>query len=159
MFALVETRDVDFDWLVGVGDGRDDIRLPPGGVDAPETLAIVREIHRAARDAGRPGAWMMVWGDEVVGLCGAVRAPDDPGEMEIGYGVAPSRRRLGHATRAVATIVALARADGALRSIAAVTAVDNLASQGALTRNGFWEATREHREDDGWVIIWRLTLS
>ena len=158
MTHLIETLDADFDWMLGGPPSREGLTLPPGGVDAPETLDIVRDIHAAARDAGRPGAWMMVADGEIVGLCGAARGALRPGESEIGYGVAPARRRRGHASRAVAAMILMARADPALRALTAVTAEDNHPSQAVLTRHGFVEAGRETRADDGPVILWRLDL-
>ncbi len=159
MTDLVETTDGDFSWMLGGPPSRSDLVLPPGGVDAPATLVIVRAIHAAAREAGRPGAWMMVAGGEIVGLCGAVRPPDEPGVMEIGYGVAPARRRRGHAARAVAAMVAAARADPAMTAVTAVTAEDNAASHGVLVRNGFSRTGRDVHDEDGRVILWRLDLA
>jgi RimJ/RimL family protein N-acetyltransferase len=155
---LVETRDEDFAWMLGGPASRADLVLPPGGVEAAETLAMVRHIHAVARGAGRGGAWMMTQDGEVVGLCGAAGPSDEAQEMEIGYSVAPRRRRRGHATRAVAAMIALARSDGALSALTAVTAQDNRPSQTVLTANGFVETGRETREDDGPVILWRLEL-
>ena len=158
MTELIETRDEDFDWMLGGPPSRLGLVLPPGGVDDPETLAMVRAIHAAACAAGRPGAWMMVDGGEIVGLCGAVRPRGEAGEMEIGYGVAPEHRGQGHATRAVAAMVAIAGGDPALRTVTAVTAVGNIASQRVLSRNGFVEWGREVREEDGAVLLWKLPV-
>lgn len=158
MTALVEIRDADFPWLLGGATTRPGLNLPPGGVDTPETLAIVRAIHAALGGDGQPGSWMMVQDGEVVGLCGYVRPSGDGATVEIGYGVAAARRRLGHAGRAVAAMVAMARNDGGLRAVTAVTAEHNLPSQGVLILNGFVETGREHRDEDGPVILWRLNL-
>ncbi len=158
MTDLIATQDSDFLWMLGEGDGPPGLRLPPGGVDTPQSLQIVRAIHAAARAAGRVGAWMMISDDEVVGLCGAARAQGRGSEMEIGYGVAAGRRRLGHATRAIGAMIALARAEPELTCLTAVTATDNLPSQAVLGRHGFSEVAREHRDEDGDVVIWRLAL-
>ena len=45
-----------------------------------------------------------VWDAEVVGLTSYMGEVED-GAVEIGYGVAPQRRGLGHATLAVAALV------------------------------------------------------
>jgi RimJ/RimL family protein N-acetyltransferase len=46
----------------------------------------------------------MVEGDEVVGMI-SFKGPPRGGVVEIGYGVAESRRGRGHATRAVALTI------------------------------------------------------
>lgn len=159
MTELVEIRDADFSWFLGGATTRPGLSQPPGGVDTPETLAIVRTIHAALGGDGQPGSWMMVEEGEVVGLCGYVRPLGDGGMVEIGYGVAAARRRLGHAGRAVAAMVAMARNDGGLRAVTAVTAEDNLPSHGVLIQNGFVQTGREDRDEDGPVILWRLDLA
>ncbi len=159
MTELLAIRDADFDWMLGGASTRPGLSLPPGGVDSPETLATVRAIHAAAEAEGRLGVWMMVAGDQVVGLCGAVRPGGGAAEVEIGYGVAPACRRRGHAVRAVATLIAIARSQPGVSAITAVTDEDNAPSQAVLARNGFVESGREVRDDDGPVILFRLDLS
>jgi len=155
---LVEARDADFLWMLGGPPSRPRLRLPPGGVDDRETLIVVRSIHDALGGDGHPGSWLMVSDGEVVGLCGYARSPSGRGEVEIGYSVAPARRRLGHAGRAVARLLAVAAEDSGVRSVTAVTAEDNLPSQAVLVRHGFLEDGREVRDEDGPVILWRLRL-
>ncbi len=159
MTELVEIRDADFPWLLGGEPTRPGLSLPPGGVDTPETLAIVRTIHAALGGDGQPGSWMMVEDGEVVGLCGYVRPSGDGAVVEIGYGVAAARRRRGHAGRAVGAMVAMARNNDGLRAVTAVTAEDNPPSHGVLVLNGFVETGREDRDEDGPVILWRLDLA
>jgi predicted acetyltransferase len=53
----------------------------------------------------------------------------------IGYAVVPWQRRRGHATRALALMLPLARARG-LRRVEITTDPDNLASQRVITANG-----------------------
>ena len=159
MTCLVEALDADFVWMLGGEASRPGLRLPPGGVDEPETLMTVRSIRDALGGDGQPGSWMMVADGEVVGLCGLVRPPSNLAEVEIGYGVAPARRRLGHAGRAVAAMIAAARTDSLTRAVTAVTAVDNIRSQAVLLRHGFTEVDREDRDEDGPVILWRLELT
>jgi RimJ/RimL family protein N-acetyltransferase len=156
---LIEARDADFSWMLGGAPSRKGLRLPPGGVDSREAVTIVRSLHDAQGGDGSGASWLMVWDDEVVGLCGRVRLPGDTGEVEIGYSVSPDHRRRGHAGRAVAELVAMARRDASARAVTAVTAADNTPSHGVLRLNGFVETAREVREDDGPVILWRLDLS
>ena len=142
--------------MLGEADGRDGLRLPPGGVDAPEVVRLVRSIHRSAGGDADPATWLMIAGREVVGLCGRSRPGGSDGDAEIGYSVAPERRRRGHAAAAVALLTRAILADREIDAVRAVTAVDNLPSQRVLVRNGFVEAARETRDDDGPVILWRL---
>ena len=83
---LVPCRDADFAWMLGEAAGRDGFRLPPGGVDAPEGVRLVRSIHRAAGGDADPATWLMIVDDEVVGLCGRSRPGGPGGDAEIGLG-------------------------------------------------------------------------
>jgi len=153
---LAPCRDADFAWMLGEAAGRDGLRLPPGGVDAPEGVRLVRSIHRAAGGDADPATWLMIVDDEVVGLCGRSRPGGPGGDAEIGYSVAPERRRRGHAAAAVSLLTRAILSDRDIGFVQAVTAVDNLPSQRVLVANGFVEAARETRDDDGPVILWRL---
>jgi len=155
---LIEARDADFVWMLGGAPSRPELRLPPGGVDDRETVIVVRSIHDALGGDGHPGSWLMVSDGEIVGLCGFARSPSASGEVEIGYSVAPARRRLGHAGRAVGALLAIAERDAAAHWVTAVTAQDNLPSQAVLIRHGFLEDGREVRDEEGPVILWRLRL-
>ncbi len=126
------------------------LRLPPGGVDAPEVLHIVQSMA---------ATWMIVEDGEVVGLCSHKRLPTPSGETEIGYGIAESRRRLGHATRAVAAMVAEASLDPTVKLLSAATATSNPASQRVLERNGFEEMGRLLDPEEGEIIRWQRTVA
>lgn len=155
---LLAVTDAHFRWMLGKQDAPSPgLTLPPGGVDGAETLQIVRRMTQRLRRAGSRGSWMIVSGDEVVGLCGYKQAPKD-GVVEIGYGVASSRRRLGHATSAVAAVLDYARGDPAVNAVTAATAVANIASQRALERNGFVQTGTDHDPDDGDMKLWRRDL-
>ena len=158
MTRLVEARDDDFGWMLGGAPGGHGLCLPPGGVDQPATLTILRDAARAIYAGHDRGAWMIVEGNEVVGLCGYRAAPDADGAVEIGYGVAESRRNLGHATRAVEEMIAVAVSDPAARIMLAVTLADNPVSQRCLIRNGFAEEARGFDEVEGHVVLWRHNL-
>jgi RimJ/RimL family protein N-acetyltransferase len=159
---LLEIVDADFDWLLNAhAAGYRGLRLPPGGVDDASTLAIVRRIIRRLHAEQCRGAWLIVSrdetdNDEVVGLCSYRRPPVD-GRVEIGYGVAASRRGLGHATRAVALLAGFARADG-LRELRAETAITNMASSRVLAKNDFVPFGTRTDERDGQVVMWKRPL-
>jgi RimJ/RimL family protein N-acetyltransferase len=156
--AIIAANARDFEWLIdGDPPVKDGLRLPPGGVDERPVLEHVRSITAMLQSHGCAGSWMAVSNGEVVGLCGYKSAPSTEGVVEIGYNVAPSRRRLGHATRAIAALVASARLDPAVRMVTAKTAVDNVASQRVLQRNGFERVGSGPDPEDGApVVFWRL---
>jgi RimJ/RimL family protein N-acetyltransferase len=156
--VLREVADEDFAWMLcGEPACRRGLTLPPGGVDDPRVLTHVREITNRLHAQGSRGAWMIVSGDEVVGLCGYHHAPTN-GAVEIGYSIAGSRRRRGHATRAVEAMVAQALVAG-VRLLIAETAVANLASSRVLERNGFLRAGTRIDVEDGAVLAWQKILT
>jgi len=155
---LIDARDSDFLWVLGGELVTPGLALPPGGIDEPEIIEIVRAMARDVYAAHDRGAWMMVEDGEVVGLCSYKAAPDADGAVEIGYGVAPSRQRRGHATRAVAGMLQIAGDDPAVKVVLAATSVDNPASQRCLIKNGFVETGRKTDPEDGPVILWRREL-
>jgi RimJ/RimL family protein N-acetyltransferase len=153
---LLPAQDAHFAWLLGEAEAPEGLTQPPGGVDQPW---VYRWLRRGLRERGGRGQWLMVADGEVVGLCGHKSLPDEAGGVEIGYGVAPERRRLGYATRAVAIVIQTALADAALRALTAQTALDNLPSQRVLEANGFAAIGRAQDADEGEMIVWRLELS
>jgi RimJ/RimL family protein N-acetyltransferase len=157
---LVEITDADFAALLrGDGTLRDGLVVPPGGVDEPFVLEHVRGLAATLHAQGYTGGhWMVVAGGEVVGLCGFKHVPSPSGEVEIGYGMAASRRRRGHATAAVTALLDAARRDPAVRAVLAQTAVDNVASQRVLAKNGFARIGTSHDPEDGALIVWRIAL-
>lgn len=155
---LREVQDQHFAWLLGERDAVDDLVEPPGGVDDKAVLKIVRKLAADLHATGCRAHWLIVNGNEIVGLCGFIHSPTDTGEAEIGYGVAPSRRGQGIATRAVGLIVQKVRASGAVSTLIAQTAVSNPTSQIVLERNGFIEASRGYNAEDGDVICWTKQL-
>jgi RimJ/RimL family protein N-acetyltransferase len=60
----------------------------------------------------------------------------DGGQVEIGYGLAPSARGHGYAAEAVIALVGIAAEHG-LTAVLADTEIDNIASQRTLERAGF----------------------
>jgi RimJ/RimL family protein N-acetyltransferase len=108
---------------------------------------------------GRTATWMIVEDDEVVGLCGFKNPPTIDGGVDIGYGVAASRRRRGYAKAAVTAILASARRDPSIQDVFADTAVDNLASQRVLEKNGFERVGAHIDPEDGAALIrWRADV-
>lgn len=156
--VLVTATEDDFAWLLGGTGTRQDLQLPDGGVDHPDVLRAVRAMARQVRARHDQGTWLIVSDGEVVGLCSYKNAPDQNGAVEIGFGVAASRRRQGHATRAVAALLGVARSDSAVRALVAETSATNLASQRALAKNGFARSGNRTDKEDGDLLLWRADL-
>jgi RimJ/RimL family protein N-acetyltransferase len=156
--VLVEVSDEDFNWMLRREPAsRNGVTLAPGGVENPDVLATVRQIAQRLHEQRCRGAWMIVSGDEVVGLC-SYRRPPAQGEVEIGYGVAESRRGRGHATRAVEAMVAEA-AVARVHVVFAETSVANPASGRVLEKNGFVCTGTRIDAEDGEVLTWRKPLT
>lgn len=105
---------------------------------------------------GDPGRYMwhsffMLLRREDRALIGAAdfkAPPDERGEVEIGYGLAPAFQGRGYMTETVRALCRWAAGQGA-RAVLAETEGDNPASQRVLTRCGFREISRES------TIWWR----
>lgn len=154
--ALVPATDAHFAWLLGEAPAPPDLRLPPGGIDEPW---VYRWLRQTLPTLGGVGSWLMVAGGELVGMCSYKGPPDDKGTGEIGYGVSPERRQLGHATAAVALLVGEARADPRVSRLVAETALSNLASQRVVEANGFSRTGTSHDADEGEMVVWTLELT
>lgn len=153
---LLEADDAAFAWMLDKPETTHlGLRLPPQ-IDR-DVARHVRALVQRLRQRGCNDNWMMVAGNEVVGLCGFKNPPADS-DVEIGYNVWPARQRHGHATRAVAEMIALAKDNTDIVALVAETSVDNLASQRALETNGFQSAGTRNDPEDGEVIRWRLKL-
>lgn len=133
------------------------LTLPPGGVDDPIVLEIIRRMLHSLDAANVRGSWMIVEEDEVVGLCGYRRAPRE-GRVEIGYGIAASRRQRGYATGAVAAMIQVSQSDPRMQELVAETGVENTPSSQVLIKNGFEQTGTRHDPEDGEVFTWRKNL-
>jgi len=153
--SLVAATDAHFTWMLGEAPAIDALSLPPGGVDQPEVLRMLRGM--AAGLQPLKASWLIAHDGEIVGLCSIKRPPED-GVAEIGFGIAAGRRNRGYATQAIGAMLAQLATLSTLRVVVATTALDNIASQKALQRNGFVESGRAHDPDDGELIVWRYAL-
>jgi RimJ/RimL family protein N-acetyltransferase len=161
MSTLVAASDADFGWMLGDDRAPESggLVLPEGGIETPEVLTMLRALAAKLRTTDADAAWMIVASGEVVGLISYVTPPDEASAVEIGFGIAATRRGRGFATRAVADLVALSRTQGRLRTLTAGTAPWNVASQKALSRAGFEQSGTRTDPDDGELLEWRLTLA
>jgi RimJ/RimL family protein N-acetyltransferase len=99
-------------------------------------------LRPLAEHGGGPGTFFVVEDGEVVGDCGWFGPPDEDGEVEIGYGLAPSARGRGLGTAAVRLLLDWVTAAGA-RSVRAEVLPGNEVSLRLLARLGF-EDVGEH---------------
>jgi RimJ/RimL family protein N-acetyltransferase len=123
----------------------DGARLADWAPDYPTEADLV--IAGLLDQAG-PHAWTgaaVTWGHRqvieratglVVGGIG-FHGPPDHGEVEMGYGIVPSRQRRGYATEAVGLMIALAWRDPAVTAVLASTDPGNAASRRVLEKAGF----------------------
>lgn len=137
----------------------DGFSMPEGGIDGREIIEMLGALAKTVRILVDPAAWLIVAGDEVVGLCSITKAFASSGVVEIGYGIAPERRGRGFATKAVGKMLELARADRHIAIVAAETAVGNLQSQRTLEKNGFTRIGERIDPEDGAVFCWQVAVA
>lgn len=152
---LVAAQDRHFAWMLGQSMPPLHLKMAPGGVDAPETLAMLRDLRKTLRRSACRASWLIVAADEVVGLCGFLTAPDSKGLVKFGYGIAQSRRRMGYGSVAVGLIVDKALRNPTICTLAADTAAGNIISQRVLQKNGFVNCGTLFDPEDGLLIQWR----
>jgi RimJ/RimL family protein N-acetyltransferase len=156
---LIEAVDAHFAWMLGeIPAPHPKLRLPPGGVDSPGIIRLLRDMTARMHDAGCRGSWLIVAGDEVVGLCSYKQPPSNDGKVEIGYGIAAGKRDRGYASRAVRAMLDQARRDDKISVVIAATASANIVSQRVLERNGFSRTGVSYDPDDGELIWWQSIL-
>jgi RimJ/RimL family protein N-acetyltransferase len=85
---------------------------------------------------GAPGTFFIALDGVVVGDCGWFGPPDEDGEVEIGYGLAPSARGQGVGTAAVQLLLDWVAGQGA-RTVRAEVLPGNEPSLRLLARLGF----------------------
>lgn len=150
---IVETNADDYNLLID-GKGTRQYAVADSPIAPPEILQMLADVASKVRATFTPASWLVVEDSEIVGMVSVTRAPEDR-MIDLGYGIAPSRQGRGSATRAIADIVSWANKDPRVDGITAETAVDNLASQAVLIRNGFTQVGKRTDEEDGDLFRWR----
>lgn len=84
----------------------------------------------------------------LVGYVGFKGPPSPGGNVEVTYGIAPSRRRMGLVTEAVGALVQWAFRNSQVRRVLATVVPDNAASLAVLRRQGFKRLEDESDEDE-----------
>jgi RimJ/RimL family protein N-acetyltransferase len=152
---LMEAHDRHFAWMAGAKSGPIRLTLPPGGIETPDTIGMLRGLNADLRRDGCRSCWMIVVGREVVGLCSFTHLPDGDGAVEFGYGIAASRRDRGFGTAAVTEMVKKVKRDRRVSCLVALTATNNFASMRVLERNGFEQTGTRIEPNEGLVIVWQ----
>ena len=129
--------------------------LPDSPIAPEEVLRMLAGLNRLVAMEFTPSAWMIVEDGDIVGLCSLIKTSEN-GVLHIGYGVAASREGRGIATAAVGELLDWARSDPRVSGIAAETAIENLASQRVLERNGFSNVGQRTDPEDGPVFRWEI---
>jgi RimJ/RimL family protein N-acetyltransferase len=150
--------------LVALADGRSDWAATQpelGGAEWPaEDRRVLR--YRSEALAADPASarfllHAIVERGRVVGRIGAHGAPDERGEVEIGYFVRTEARGAGVAGWAVDAFLEWLSANGASSVLASVRP-DNEASLRLLRRRGFEEVGTRIDDEDGLELVLRRTL-
>ena len=130
----MELVPVPFEVAVAVTSGRP-VQLP----HAPDwPHADTADALRPVAEHGQgPGTFLVVEDGAVVGECGRLRGPDDQGDAEIGYGLAPSARGRGLGTAVVSALAAWLEQQPGVRRVTAEVLVGNQPSRRLLERLGF----------------------
>jgi RimJ/RimL family protein N-acetyltransferase len=153
---IIETTAADYAALLNNRAPRG-LALADTPIAPPEILEMLASLAARIGASFAPASWLIVDQGEIVGLCSITRPPED-GCIDVGYGIAPSRQRRGIATRAVHAVIEWARGTPDVRAITAETAIDNIASQQVLARNGFLRVDERFDAEDGRLICWRCTF-
>jgi len=135
-----------------------DLQVPEDALPPPRVA-----IHALAQlDRGAPAEWcapfLMLSGNVVLGSC-RFRAPPAEGSVEIGYGVAPSQRGRGVATRAVERLLERAKASGQVTQVVAHILPENVASSKVVSRLGFSTGALQADHDGEMVVVWSKVIT
>ena len=150
---IVETTVEDYASLVR-GSAPRSFKLADTPIAPAPVVQMLAEVAALVRGTFEPASWLIIEGDEVVGLCSVTRPPKD-GAIDIGYGIAPSRQGRGFAGQAIAEIVEWARRSPGVTAVTAETNIHNEPSQRVLARNGFVQVGERVDDEDGELICWR----
>ncbi|AXU18736.1 GNAT family N-acetyltransferase [Novosphingobium sp. THN1] len=152
---LVPATQTHFARLLDGQPPEPEVALPDTPVAEPEVLPMLAGLAEAVSALFTPSAWLIVAGDELVGLM-SVTSVLEEGRLQIGYGVAPGSQGRGHASAAVAALVDWAQSDDRVKALYAETRTDNIASQRVLERGGFARTGERLDEEDGALFCWQV---
>ena len=149
---LIASAPADYQALQGAVKWRE-FTVPEGGLEPPEILDMLPDWSARRMAAQGWGTWFAVQDGEVVASL-AVKDQPVAGVVEIGYAVAPARRRRGIATQAVRELVEILVACG-VTQVLAETGQENVASAQVLRKVGFDRVGQRLDTEDG-LDLWAL---
>lgn len=127
----------------------------PPEYNGPHTRAWMRAMLEAEPDQPGYGGWYIVSAGCLAGICGFKGSPNESGQVEIGYSIAPDHQRRGIASAAVRLLVERAFRDSRVHAVVAETLPSLAGSRAVLDRCGFSLASRREDPDVGEVLRYR----
>jgi RimJ/RimL family protein N-acetyltransferase len=130
----------------------------PDGLPPPSVARRIQQLLAAGQPAYWVGMCYIFDADGCcIGGCGFKHAPTQR-EVEVGYGLAETRRGQGYASAALRELLLMAAGTREIDSVIAHISSDNLASARLAKRHGF-VAGDTVLEDGEWVVRWRRVLT
>jgi [ribosomal protein S5]-alanine N-acetyltransferase len=149
---MVSLRQVNEDVARSIVDR---VRADSGWAEDFPARGDIAAMHMAQFSPESQGPWFgsyLILVDNVVsGTIGFKGGPVD-NQVEIGYGVVPSRQGRGVATLAISQL--LARIAGLSLDVKAETDSVNVASQSVLSHAGFQQVDRQPGPNGSELIVW-----
>lgn len=133
------------------------LRVIDGYLEFPEALVFTWEqLQAVATPEWGSHLFIHTTDKALIGLGGYVAAPDENGQVEIGYGIAPAYRGQGYATEAAQALIDNAFAHGEVQTVIAHTLAEPNASAQVLTKCGLHVIDTIENPEDG--TLWRWAI-
>ena len=150
-------REDDFEAEVPVGGRTLRVHFPPEWPGDALGLfdGTIRQMRENPDYEPLGGAIVERASGEAVGGMSFRRHADQPGTMELGYGINPSHWNRGYATEMARAMVAWAREQPDAEHIVSECLTENLGSIRVLEKTGF-HRTGERDDEEGRLITWKI---
>ncbi len=158
----LEFRPVTRAHLAALATGRDalaralGLELPAGWPTFPEAFSPQFFLELPPAPLHWSG-YLFLGERSLVGNGGFKGPPNEQGEVELGYEIAPAFRRQGFATEATLALVTAAFSVPGVTSVCAHTLANDQASAGVLAKAGMHRAGRSSDPEVGEVWRWVTT--
>ncbi len=140
------------------------IAVAPGLSEFLGGPEVAESFPARLRDATAADPWQDGFGllhvaeNRLIGLASFNGPPDDAGEAEISYAIAPACTGRGYATAGARLLIQYAAASGEVRTLRAHTLPGNNASTAVLEKCGFKFRGAVNHPEDGVIWVWTLPL-